>query len=198
MGWVDLRSMNITDRLQYFSQYPQIKGWRHVVQGEPAGFLLQDDFVRGVKALEPFGYTYDILVYHHQLNDVIPFIDKLGEQKLIIDHCAKPDIAGKKIDDWAASMRIIARHPNVYCKLSGLFTEAEWKKWSAADFYPYFDVLFDTFGVDRLVFGSDWPVILLSGMYVQWKSLLEKYMEHYSQDDREKIFGLNAVSFYNL
>ena len=95
-------------------------------------------------------------------------------------------------------MKEIAKQPNVYCKLSGLFTEASWKEWHAADFYPYLDTVFEAFGTDRLMFGSDWPVILVSGTYVQWKSLLEKYMENYPEEDREKVFGANAITFYGL
>ena len=95
-------------------------------------------------------------------------------------------------------MKEMAQHPNVYCKLSGLFTETKWKQWSAGDFYPYLDTVFEAFGTDRLMFGSDWPVMLLSGIYVQWKSLLEKYMENFVEEDRLKVLGENAISFYNL
>jgi len=198
VGWVDLQNENIEERLQYFSQYPVIKGWRHIVQGEPDDFLLRPDFQRGVAALQPYNYTYDILVYPKQLKAVLEFVAKFPEQKLVIDHCAKPLIEGKKIDEWAVQMKAIAQHPDAYCKLSGLFTEAKWKEWSPAEFYPYLDIVFDAFGTDRLMFGSDWPVILVSGMYVQWKSLLEKYMENYKIEEKEKVFGKNAMRFYNL
>jgi L-fuconolactonase len=198
VGWIDLQNENINERLEYFSQYSVIKGWRHVAQAEPEDFLLRKNFQRGIAALRPYNYTYDILIYHYQLKPALEFVSGFPEQKFIIDHCAKPDIAHKKIDDWKRLMQEMAMHPNVYCKLSGLFTEAKWKEWSVADFYPYLDVVFEAFGPDRLVFGSDWPVILLSGMYVQWKSLLEKYMENFSVGDKEKVFGENAVRFYNL
>ncbi len=198
VGWIDLRSPDFIERLDYFSQYPIIKGWRHIVQGEPDGFLLDPVFQASVKTLGERNYTYDILVYHHQLKDVLPFVEALPDQKLVIDHCAKPDIANGSITDWAEHMKALAQHPNVYCKLSGLFTEAKWKNWTAADFYPYLDVVFKAFGVDRLLYGSDWPVILLSGIYVQWKSLLEKYMEHYKPEEKEKVFRTNAQQFYNL
>jgi L-fuconolactonase len=198
VGWIDLQNDNIEERLHYFSQYPIIKGWRHVVQGEPDDFLLRPAFQRGIRALQPFGFTYDVLIYHHQLKPALEFVSKFPEQKMVIDHCAKPDIANKKIDDWKLLMQQIAKHPNVYCKLSGLFTEAKWKQWSPAEFYPYLDVVFEAFGTDRLLFGSDWPVILVSGIYVQWKSLLEKYMENFSEEERNKVFGDNAVQFYNL
>jgi L-fuconolactonase len=198
VGWIDLQNENVEERLHYFSQYPIIKGYRHVVQSEPDDFLLRANFQRGVKALQPYNYTYDILVYHRQLTAVLGFVSKFPEQKLVIDHCAKPDIAHKNIEEWARLMREVAMQPNVYCKLSGLFTEAKWKDWSPADFYPYLDVVFEAFGTDRLLFGSDWPVMLLSGIYVQWKSLLEKYMENFEPEEREKVFGMNAVAFYGL
>jgi L-fuconolactonase len=196
VGWVDLRKDDIEERLHHFSQYPIIKGWRHVVQSEPDGFLADKDFQRGISLLPLYNYTYDILIYHHQLKQALDFVAKFPDQRMVIDHCAKPDIADKKIDEWKVLMKEMANHPNVYCKLSGLFTEATWRKWSPADFYPYLDVVFEAFGPDRLMFGSDWPVMLLSGMYVQWKSLLEKYMENMEQEDRDKVFGDNAIKFY--
>ena len=198
VGWVDLQNENIEDRLHYFSQYPVIKGWRHVVQSEPNDFLLQKNFQRGIQVLRSYDCTYDILIFHHQLKPALDFISKFPDQKFVIDHCAKPDIANKKINEWKMLMTEIAGHPNVFCKLSGILTEAKWKQWSPGEFYPYLDVIFDAFGTDRLMFGSDWPVVLLSGMYVQWKSLLEKYMENFAQEDRQKIFGENAIRFYKL
>ncbi len=198
VGWIDLQADNIAERLQYFSQYPIIKGYRHVVQGEPMDFLDRPRFRRGVAALKAYNYTYDILIFHNQLPPAIDFVRVFPDQQFVIDHCAKPDIRHKKIDDWRAGMQEIAQFPNVCCKLSGLFTETNWKEWSAADFFPYLDVVFEAFGTDRLLFGSDWPVMLLSGIYVQWKSLLEKYMESFSAEDREKVFGSNAIQFYNL
>jgi L-fuconolactonase len=132
------------------------------------------------------------------LKSAIDFVSKFPEQKFILDHCAKPNIKNKKIDEWKDLIKELANHPNVYCKLSGLFTEAAWKEWSVGDFYPYLDVVFNEFGTDRLLFGSDWPVMLLSGIYVQWKSLLEKYMENFVEEDRQKVFGENAIEFYNL
>ena len=198
VGWVDLQDQHIEERLHYFSQYPIIKGWRHIVQAEPDDFLLRPAFHRGITALQPYNYTYDVLIYPRQLKSALEFIKKFPEQKMVIDHCAKPEIAVRKIDEWATLITEIAKHPNVYCKLSGLLTEAKWKEWSPAEFYPYLNVVFKAFGTERLLFGSDWPVILLSGMYVQWKSLLEKYMENFDKDDKEKIFGGNATRFYNL
>ncbi len=198
VGWTELQSKNVEERLQFFSQYNSIKGWRHIVQSEPDDFLLRDDFQNGIRALAPFNYTYDILIYHHQLKPALEFVSKFPGQKFVIDHCAKPDIGKKNIDEWRVLMKGMAQHPNVYCKLSGLFTETKWKQWSAGDFYPYLDTVFEAFGTGRLMFGSDWPVMLLSGIYVQWKSLLEKYMENFVEEDRLKVLGENAIEFYNL
>jgi len=198
VGWVDLQSKSVAERLQYFSGYSSIKGYRHIAQSEPPDFLLQENFQRGIQALQHLNYTYDILIYHHQLAEAIQFVSKFPEQKFVIDHCAKPDIKTKNLKDWKEKIKRIANHPNVFCKLSGLFTEASWKEWSPGDFYPYLDVVFEAFAFERLMFGSDWPVMLLSGIYVQWKSLLEKYMENFSPEDKEKVFGLNAIRFYNL
>ncbi|MFL5746366.1 MAG: amidohydrolase family protein [Niastella sp.] len=198
VGWIDLQADNIAERLQYFSQYPIIKGYRHVVQGEPLDFLARPNFRRGVAALKAFNYTYDILIFHNQLQPAIDFVRAFPDQPFVIDHCAKPDIRHKQIDDWRTGIQEIAQFPNVCCKLSGLFTETNWKEWSAADFFPYLDVVFEAFGTNRLLFGSDWPVMLLSGIYVQWKSLLEKYMERFPAEEREKVFGSNAIQFYNL
>jgi len=198
VGWVDLQNKNAEERLQFFSQYNSIKGYRHVVQSEPDDFLLREDFQNGIKALAKYQYTYDILIYHYQLKPALEFVSKFPYQKFVIDHCAKPDIGKKDIDSWRTLINEMAQHPNVYCKLSGLFTETKWKQWSAGDFYPYLDVVFEAFGTDRLMFGSDWPVILLSGIYVQWKSLLEKYMENFVEEDRLKVFGENAVEVYKL
>jgi L-fuconolactonase len=198
VGWVDLLNKNLEERLQFFSQYNIIKGWRHIVQSESNDFLLREDFQNGIKALAQYNCTYDILIYHYQLKSALEIVSKFPNQKFVIDHCAKPDIGKKNIDEWKVLMKQMAQHPNVYCKLSGLLTETKWKQWSPADFYPYLDVVFEAFGTDRLMFGSDWPVMLLSGIYVQWKSLLEKYMENFIEEDRLNVFGENAIQFYNL
>ena len=198
VGWVDLRAENIAERLEYFSQYRIIKGYRHLVQGEPGEFLYDKNFRQGIHALQPYNYTYDILIYHHQLKPAVDFVSGFPDQKFVVDHCAKPDIRHKKIDEWKTSIRELASRPNVFCKLSGLFTEADWKEWSAGDFYPYLDTVFEAFGTNRLMFGSDWPVMLAAGIYVQWKSLLEKYMENLPAEEKEQVFGANATSFYNL
>lgn len=198
VAWVDLRAANVAERLEYFSQYTIIKGYRHIVQSEPDGFMDDPAFRKGIAALAPFGYTYDLLLYPHQLKEATRLVEAFPDQAFVVDHCAKPNIKQPFSEEWAADMRALAAHPNVHCKLSGLFTEAKWKSWSAGDFYPFLDLVFDAFGTERLMFGTDWPVILLSGMYVQWKSLLEKYMEGQVDEVRDQVFGLNAATFYKI
>ena len=148
--------------------------------------------------LQQFGYTYDVLVYARQLSQAVDFVHAFPDNTFILDHAGKPDINAGEIKEWEVQIRAMAEHPYTYCKLSGLFTEARWKQWSAAEFYPYLDVLFDAFGTNRLLFGSDWPVMLLSGIYVQWKSLLEKYMENMEEEDRAAVMGLNAARVYGI
>ena len=198
VGWVDLQDDNINERLAYFSQYPVIKGWRHILQSEPDDFLTGKKFRNGIQQLAAFNYTYDLLVVHHQLKQALDFVSAFPDQKFVVDHCGKPNIRGHKIDDWKKCMKEISLFPKVYCKISGLLTETTWNDWKQADFYPYLDTVFELFGTDRLLFGSDWPVLQLSGNYLQWKDLIDKYMLQYEIADRQKIFGLNAVKFYNL
>lgn len=198
VGWVDMQSENLTERLAYFSKFPIIKGWRHIAQAEPNDFFKGTQIQAGIQQLASFKYTYDILVYHYQLEAVLALVQQFPDQKFVIDHCAKPGVAKKIIDPWRSLMKEIASCPNVYCKLSGLLTETNWKQWEPTDFYPYLDVVFESFGTSRLLFGSDWPVLLLSGEYLQWKELLLKYMETLPDAERENVMGNNAIKFYNL
>jgi L-fuconolactonase len=198
VGWVDLLSPNVEERIEYFKQFPVIKGYRHIVQSEPDDFMYREDFRNGIRALQANAYTYDILIYPQQLEAAADLVKSFPEQAFVLDHCAKPVVRKMEKDEWKQGIHKLAKYPNVYCKLSGLFTEAKWKNWSASDFYPYLEVVFEAFGTERLMFGSDWPVMLLSGIYVQWKSLLEKFMEHLNEDIKENIFFRNAERFYSL
>ena len=199
VGWVDLLSPQVVARLEHFSHFEKLRGFRHVAQAEKDDrFLARDDFVKGVAQLRQFGFTYDILVYAKQLPAALELAARLPEQRFAIDHLAKPEIKARKTAPWAAQMREIAQNKNVFCKVSGLVTEADWHKWKAEDFRPYLDVVFDAFGADRLMFGSDWPVCLLAASYRQVKQVIEDYVKGYSEADRGKIFGGNAARFYGL
>lgn len=197
VGWVDLRAPNIKDRLEYFAQFDKLAGFRHVAQSEPDdSFLVREDFCRGIASLQRFHFTYDILIYPRQLPAALELVRRFSEQRFVVDHMAKPPIRAAEVEPWASQMCEIAACQNVWCKLSGLVTEAEWGKWTAAEFRPYFDVVLKLFGPDRLMFGSDWPVCLLSAAYAQVKGLVNDAVAAYSPEDRRKMFGLNAVSFY--
>jgi L-fuconolactonase len=197
VGWVDLRSPGLRDRLKYFSRYPRLVGFRHIVQAEPDDqFLLREDFLSGVALLSEFGFAYDILIYPKHLPVAVEFVRRMPGQKFVLDHVAKPQIKSGEIHEWAAQIAAMAELPNVHCKVSGLITEAEWTRWKPDDFKPYLDVVFDAFGTQRLMFGSDWPVCLLSGTYASVKALVENYMSDFSQTEREAVFGLNAQRFY--
>lgn len=199
VGWVDLLSPNLPARLEYFSHFDKLCGFRHVVQAEPDDqFMLREDFQRGIAALQEFGFTYDILVYPQQLPAAIALAGQFPEQRFVIDHLAKPLIKAGEISPWAMQMKKIAAKPNVFCKLSGLVTEADWQHWRAEDFRPYFDVVFEAFGTSRLMFGSDWPVCLLAGTYRRVKDLVANYTRDFADSDKQKIFGSNAIDFYGL
>ena len=199
VGWIDLQHDRVEEYLAEFAaQYPAIRGYRHSSIDEPAGFLKEKKIQRGIALLATYDYSFDLLINPRQLQDCIELVSKFPEQRFVLDHCGRPEVKRGKIEDWEMQIKELARYSNVFCKLSGLFTEARWKEWRAADFYPYFDVLFESFGTGRLMFGSDWPVLLLSGNYIQWKSLVEKYMENLSIEEREDVLGLNATRFYRV
>jgi len=199
IGWLDLSSAKFPDRLVYFSRFEKLRGLRHIVQSEPDDrFLLREDFCRGIARLKDFDLTFDILIYPRQLPAAIELVDKFPEQKFVLDHMAKPSIRTGEIDSWAKQIRVLASSPNVYCKVSGLVTEANWTNWRPAEFEPYLDVAFDAFGPHRLMFGSDWPVCLLAGTYRQVRDLVTNYTARRPPQLHERIFGLNAIQFYGL
>ena len=199
VGWVNLLDDKVEERLAHFSQSRKLRGFRHIVQAEPDDrFLMRKEFLRGIGMLSRFGFTYDILIYARHLHVANEFVQQFPEQKFVVDHIAKPQIKARELDGWSRGIRAIARHPNVWCKVSGLVTEADWKRWRASDFRPYLDVVFEAFGVDRLMFGSDWPVCLLGGNYAKVKAIVDDYTQSFSAADKDKLFGGNAVRFYGL
>src|SRR5947207_4070643 len=158
VGWVDLRSPDVRSQLAEFAGNPKFLGVRHIVQSEPDDrFLLQPDFLRGIAMLEEFNLTYDILIYPRHLRVAAEFVRRFPQQRFVLDHLAKPSIKSRKLQPWENDVRELARSPNVFCKMSGLVTEAAWKCWRREDISPYLDVALDCFGPDRLMIGSDWP-----------------------------------------
>lgn len=199
VGWVDLPSRNVEERLAYYRSFAKMKGFRHVLQGEPDRCLmLKPAFKKGVSQLEKFGFTYDILIFADQLKYIPEFVAAFPNQKFVIDHMAKPEIKQHNIDDWASEMKEVAKYENVFCKISGMVTEADWKNWTNEDFQPYLDVVVDAFGMNRIMFGSDWPVCLVAASYEQVLSIVDDYFSTFSETEQELFFGANAVKFYNL
>mgnify|MGYP001124409279 FL=1 len=199
VGWTDLRNEALEERLAHYSQFSKLKGFRHIVQGEPdPAFIIREDFCRGIHLLSKYNFTYDILVYPVQLPAVATFVQKFPDHRLVIDHLAKPYIKTGDVDNWAKQMRAIAQHPHVYCKLSGMITEADWNNWEPAHFAPFLEVCLEAFGPDRLLFGSDWPVCQVAGSYSQVKGIVTDFISHLSPTEQAKIMGGNAIAFYGL
>ena len=199
VGWIDLRDPAVEKRLHFFSQFKKLCGFRHIVQAESDDrFVLHSDFIRGVQALRAFHYAYDLLVYPRQLPAAIRLVEKLPEQRFALNHIAKPDIKAGLLSPWREYIYELAASPNVYCKLSGLVTEADWDKWKPEDFTPYLDVVFEAFGTRRLMFGSDWPVCLLAANYAEVKALVGDYVRQAAPGSSDAIFGENAARFYGV
>jgi L-fuconolactonase len=198
LGWADLRSKNISERLSHFSQFEKLKGFRHVVQGEPDDFMFGAAFRNGIASLAAFNFTYDILIFHHQLPAAIDLVKIFPEQKFVIDHIAKPDIKSGDIASWKRGIEEIAKFENVWCKISGMVTEADWNNWKPSDLKPYLDVIFENFSADKLMFGSDWPVCNVASDYKELVKTLEDYISQLSIEDQNKIWFNNVKSFYNL
>lgn len=199
VGWVDLRSPQIAGQLAEFAAHPKFKGVRHVVQDEPdERFLLRPEFLRGLECLRDFTLTYDLLIFPKQLPAAIELARKFPDQPFVLDHIAKPPIAAGQLEPWANHLRQLAQCPNVSCKISGLVTEASWHEWSPRDFRPYLDIVWEAFGEDRLMLGSDWPVCTLSAEHSRVMGLAADYLAPFPGLTREKVLGANAVVFYRL
>ena len=198
VGWVDLCSADIHERLGHYSQFPKLKGFRHILQAEALEFILRPEFQRGIAALQPYRFTYDILIYPKHLPQSLKLVQAHPNQLFLIDHLAKPDIKNGRFEGWNAELKVMAAYSNVNCKLSGMITEANLKAWTKEDIFPYMDIAFEAFGVDRLMFGSDWPVCKLAGEYDAVCGLVEEYLSKLSTREQELVWGKNAEHFYNL
>jgi L-fuconolactonase len=198
-GVVELCSSDLRAQLARFGEDPKFCGVRHVVQDEPDGeFMLRDDFLGGVAILAEFGLTYDILIYPRHLPVACELVARFPEQPFVLDHIAKPAIRDGLLEPWASDIRRLAGYPNIWCKVSGLATEADWRGWEANDFYPYLDIVFEAFGPGRIMFGSDWPVCTLAARYEEVDDLLAGYTSALSTDEQAGVWGGTARRFYGL
>jgi L-fuconolactonase len=199
VGWVDLKANNLDERLQYYKQYDKLKGFRHILQSEPdKQYMLQPKFQKGIASLQKHGYTYDILIYPEHLPYAELLVGGFPDQKFVLDHLAKPHIKDQKISEWQKNIQALAKHQNVYCKISGMLTEADWSAWKTEDFTTYLDVVFNAFGINRVMFGSDWPVCLLAGGYEGTMQVINSYCSKLSAIEQTLFWGDNAVKFYGL
>lgn len=199
VGWLNIRADNFRQRLEHYAFSKKLKGLRHIVQDEPDDrFLLKPDFLNGMKILGDFDLTYDILIFARHLPVAVEFVNRYPDQKFVFDHIAKPEIKQQKITQWEVGIRELAQHPRMYCKVSGMVTEADWEHWSPDDVKPYLDVVFDAFGTERLMYGSDWPVCKLAADYQEVYKLLADYIAPLSEQEQNQILGKNAERFYGL
>lgn len=199
VGWVDLRSDEVARQLEEFSRHEKLVGVRHVVQDEPDdNFMLGHKFQDGIRALAGFDLTYDILITPRQLPAAIRLAENFPDQPFVIDHLAKPLIKDAVLEPWASEIRDLAKHPHVMCKISGMITEAKRQQWNASDFVPYLDAVLNAFTPERLMFGSDWPVVLLSGSYQDAYQLVADYIKPLGAEVEAKVFGENACRFYGV
>jgi len=199
VGWVDLRSETVDVELECFAAEKKLKGVRHVLQDEEDDrFMLGEDFLRGIGKLEKYNLTYDILIFPRHIKYAVELVRNFPNQPFVVDHIAKPFIKKGEIEPWLSDMRKLATAENVYCKISGMVTEAAWDNWKEEDFVPYLDAILEMFGADRLMFGSDWPVCTLAGEYEQVLEIVTDAVACLSTQEQAQIMGANAIDFYKL
>ncbi|HEX4807338.1 MAG TPA: amidohydrolase family protein [Bryobacteraceae bacterium] len=199
VGWAPLINPEVLDTLSQMAQNPKLRSMRHVIQSEPdPNYILREDFNRGVSALKPLGLAYDILIFERHLPQTITFVDRHPDQVFIVDHLAKPRVRDNKISPWRENLQELARRPNVYCKISGLATEADYSNWTPNQLLPYMETVLDAFGPNRTMFGSDWPVCLVAIEYQRWVDLVASAIERLTPDERERIWSGTAIEAYKL
>jgi L-fuconolactonase len=199
VGWAPIADADLPRFIEEFEDKPKLKGLRHVLQGEKdENYILREDFNSGIRAMMGSGWVYDILIYERQLPQAIEFVEAHPKQVFVLDHIAKPLIAAGQTQPWCERIRELARRENVWCKVSGMVTEANWSGWSAEMLRPYLDVVVEAFGVDRLMAGSDWPVCLVASAYGSWFDVLRDYFSNFSETERGAVFGGTAAEVYGL
>lgn len=189
---------SVRAHLDEYADMNYVKGIRRLIQSESAGFAVQSDFVKGVQILEQYDFSFDICVFHHQLPDVIELVRRCPNVQFVLDHGGKPAIQPKLMVPWHDHIRQLADFDNVYCKISGLVTEADHENWSLSDLKPYVDHLLNTFGTKRLMFGSDFPVLNLAGGLSRWITTFKTLLVDLSEDEKADIYHNNARSFYRI
>ncbi len=199
VGWVDLTSDACEQQLEEIREHPKLVGIRHVTHDEPEDdFIVREDVLRGLKVLEKHRVPFDLLFFPRHLHHATTLAEHLPDLPLVLDHLAKPPIKEQRLGGWREAFRSAAQYPNVFCKLSGMITEAAWTSWKPSDLKPYVEVAMECFGPDRLLFGSDWPVCTLAGRYQQVVDALNEALGPIGEEERNKIFGETAKRFYGI
>jgi L-fuconolactonase len=199
VGWIDLRSPDVEQQLALFLKNKKFVGTRHIVQAEPDDyFLLRPDFMNGIKALQHHNLAYDILIYPKHIPAALKFVSLFPDMRFVLDHMAKPNIKKTAILPWKDEIKELSKYQNLFCKVSGMVTEADIFNWKNEDFYPYLDVIFELFGTKRVMIGSDWPVCIVAGSYDSVLSIVMEYIKGFSEEEKEGILGGNAVRAYGL
>ena len=199
VGWVPLSSPDAGGHLSELATNSTLKGVRHLIQDEPDDqFILRKDFNQGISQLLEHKLVYDILIFERHLSYASIFVDRHPNQIFVLDHLAKPKIAKGEMQPWAVHLQELAKRPNVYCKLSGMVTEADHRKWQKPDLVPYIDVVLESFGPNRIMFGSDWPVCLLATTYGKWFDLVKDQIHSLTQAEQDAILGNTAQRAYRL
>ena len=198
VGWADLGNDQLDEFLDKYSEAEKLVGFREVLQSKDPRYLLREEFVRGVQKIGSRGYSYDILIFPQHLSASLELVSKCPDQRFVIDHLAKPYIKDGEWKDWKKGMALLAERELVHCKLSGMVTEADWKKWTTDQLFPYLEIALELFGPDRLMYGSDWPVCLLAGEYEQVLEVIEQFTDALSASEKAKIMGETAAEFYRI
>ena len=198
VGWTDLRSSQLADHLQQYQSNKILKGFRHVLQGEAPEFMLTPAFLNGISLLGQFGFTYDILIFPKHLDAALELVKQFPNQRFVLDHLAKPFIKDGIVTGWDQGIKKLAEYPNLYCKVSGMVTEADWHNWQQSHFTAYLEILVEAFGTNRLMYGSDWPVCQVAADYQQQIDIPKNYFKQFSASEQAAIFGNNATRFYQL
>ena len=184
--------------LEQLADIPLVKGIRRLIQSESLEFCVQPDFISGVQSLEKFGLSFDICIYHPHLANTIQFVKQCPNVQFILDHIGKPNIKDQLFEPWKREIKELSEFPNVFCKVSGLVTEADFERWTAADLKPYIDHVIECFGFDRVIYGSDWPVAAQATEYSRWVDILERAVSGCSDDELSRLFRDNALQFYRV
>jgi len=199
VGWVDMQAPDLEEQLRAYQKFPKLKGFRSMLQSDPdRSLMLRPDFQAGIAKLQSYGYTFDLLVLPDQLKYAEALVAAFPGQRFVLNHIGKPNIKRRQFGDWLADIKALAAHEHVYCKVSGMVTEADLTSWKFEDFKPYIDAIFECFGIKRVMYGSDWPVCRLAATFGEVMEILENYTSIFMEAERELFWAKNAIRFYNI